>query len=760
VQIKLLTFLIALFISFPAWGAVNVLYPVGDTKLNPGSANSNYNTSTTCDSFGTDVACVFKFDLTGYTSAEVVSAEFRIAGGVRGYSHNITVSRLLQNITTSQATWNIYSTGNSWGTAGAKLSGTDFTTTNQKTAAAPNSYAWMTIDATQLVKDMIDNNTPQLLLRGASGSMYVTWRMVDYAGTDYDPQLIIRTGTPGQPTTWYVRTDGGTCGLGYRCDGTTDAADPGSGTNQQCACGKPQYLNNLMHGEDIALISAGSYAATGSLIPPSGTSSTLRTKILGAGWNSGCASPPEMWASTGQYNFIDLTGKSNIEIQCLDVTDHVSGANFNRGIFASASSNILLKNVKIHGGSTGIQAGGLNGWDLENVEIYMNNSAGWNGDIGHSGESYNTGTLNFINVRIEYNGCYEDATTHLPINCCSQAQGCYGDGLGTYLTGGIWNFTGCNISHNTSDGLDLLYHDSTTTVNIYRSKVEGNAGNQLKIPNSAHVENSMIVGNCAYFAGQSFTKYDPAQDGRSGTECNYNGVCEATENYINCPCWSSGDGCGTGGTEGDCPPFDNCRALGNTIELSYSNNGVVPAILNNTIVGSGDVIIDTSGTCAAGTDATVTNNIIRGGRSWLDDCSRPSPNGLCGDDSTSIYYDSSANCNSDFVDTYNVCYGLKEGANACNGTGSTDTVDPGFTGVILQGPYSSPGYYSDADYYAQLYISASTGAADETAAVVNSNDYNNFARGAEWDIGGLEYGSTPPAPSCQTDCSQCASSGT
>ena len=714
-KIKLLPIILAfLMIADAANAAVTTLYPAGDTKIVSASPTTNYNADTTCASYSGGSACLLKFDLTGITSASVVSAEFKIFGESRWYQHNVTLSRLLRNFTSTEATWNVYSTGNNWGAAGA-TDATDFTTTNQQTGATPDN-GWVTFDATNLVKDMIDNSDPNLIFKGADGNLGNAYRMSEYAGTDYDPQLIIRTGVPGQVTVWHVRTDGGTCGLGNQCEGTTDAAYDGSGINEACACSTPQALNNIMHGEDIAIVHSGSYATTQISIP-SGSSSTLTTKFYGEGWDTGCASPPELWASAPATNMINLTDVSNVDIRCLEITDHSNTANFNRGIYAEDSSNVNLKNLDIHGGNTGIMAGRLTNWDLTNVQIRNNHLAGWDGDI--VGADYNTGVFNFTNVTITYNGCYESATTGLPIDCCGQDNGCYGDGFGTGLTGGKWNFIGCNISHNASDGLDLLYSDDTTEVNVSRSLMEGNTGNQLKIPNKARVENSLINGNCLYFYGQTFTR---AAVDNAGYE------------------------------------FPYCRAFGNTIEVAYRSD-TVPVFYNNTITGNGDVLVDVTGTCTSGTDIIFQNNIMRGGRQGLDDSSFPACNGSPGDDSVSVFYNA-GNCASDFVETYNICYGFKEGENSCNGTGSTDTVDPGFTGVILQGPYSSPGYFTDDDYWAQLYISAATGAADETAPVTSSNDYQNFARGEAWDIGALEFDSTPAPPSCQTDCSQCDSSGT
>jgi hypothetical protein len=63
------------------------------------------------------------------------------------------------------------------------------------------------------------------------------------------------------------------------------------------------------------------------------------------------------------------------------------------------------------------------------------------------------------NVEIAYNGCGEDPTSGAKVNCWAQKAGGYGDGLGTYYTGGQWLIEDSEVHHNTSDGVDLLYLD-------------------------------------------------------------------------------------------------------------------------------------------------------------------------------------------------------------------------------------------------------------------------------------------------------------
>ena len=219
----------------------------------------------------------------------------------------------------------------------------------------------------------------------------------------------------------------------------------------------------------------------------------------------------------------------------------------------------------------------------------------------------------------------------------------------------------------------------------------------MKGPNALIAEDNFIGGNCGFFSDQSFTS--------------------AT--------WDD--------------TSDSCRAFGNAIEITFRDATTVPKLINNTIISNGDVAIDTDGSCTSGADIIAANNIILGGRQFGDDTHY---NGAGGNDSTSVFFNAGS-CSADFVETYNVCYGLKEGSSACNGTGSTDTVVPAFVSTPDMGPWSGDGYYTGTDMITGAYLSSATNNADETVSGADSTDYNNYDRGASWDIGAIEYGSTP-----------------
>lgn len=354
--------------------------------------------------------------------------------------------------------------------------------------------------------------------------------------------LILLSSSYVQAATYYVRPDGGTAS---QCSGLADAKYSGSGLNQACSFSHPNWAiapqgNNpsKMVGGDTLIISGdypGQYmmgygspnttdtskCSTGwpwdcILRPiPSGPSPSNPTRILGKGWDGACTSPPQLWGNEHLAKILNLNGSNNIEIQCLEITDHSAcqeqgpvpcnrstypyGPWASVGIEAADSANVLLKNINIHGmAHGGVHAGRLKDWTITGSKIVANPFVGWDGDIG-TGISSNSGTITFDKTAIQYSGCGETYPGKLPYNCFSQDQGGYGDGLGTQQTGGNWVFNAVDVSHNVSDGIDLLYHDGTGKVTVSNSTVTANAGNQIKSATSTDISNTTLDGNCAFF---------------------------------------------------------------------------------------------------------------------------------------------------------------------------------------------------------------------------------------------------------------------
>ncbi|OAQ20907.1 choice-of-anchor Q domain-containing protein [Thermosulfurimonas dismutans] len=372
-----------------------------------------------------------------------------------------------------------------------------------------------------------------------------------------------------QAATYYVRPDGGTA---EQCTGLVDAPYPGEGKGQPCAWSHPFWALKIENGEarwrirggDTLVIHAGSYVigykapntegwcypefAYDCALPPvpSGPDAEHPTRIVGYGWDSGCTNPPELWGTGRVWQILNLRGSSNVEIACLEITDHESCAYFHNGghssvaceyenspfgdwayagIYASDSSNVTLRDLNIHGlGADGIKAGRLENWQVERVRIAGNGWSGWNGDLDGAPSS-NQGQLYFKNFIVEWNGCVETYPEERLEHCWAQSHGGYGDGVGVARSGGTWIFEDSLFRYNTSDGLDLLYvgvNHPDSFITLRRVQAYGNAGNQLKVGGPVYIVNSIAISNCNYFTNKDFAQ--EMGDVASGDACRAGGA--------------------------------------------------------------------------------------------------------------------------------------------------------------------------------------------------------------------------------------------
>jgi len=377
--------------------------------------------------------------------------------------------------------------------------------------------------------------------------------------------------------TYYVRPDGGSVD---QCTGRADVPYPGSGTGQPCAWNHPfQALppegTPRIAGGDTLIIGPGSYMMGygapgadncssdypwGCFMPPipSGPSPARPTRILGAS-----ATPwPELWGTERAEIILNLTDASNVEIGWLEITDHSSCVEFHSGglacerdsypfgpwaaygLYAEDSVNVYMHDLNIHGlAAGGVHAGRLRDWTVERVRLAGNGSVGWDGDLWDDLGDANTGTLIFRHWTVEWNGCGETYPGGQPTGCWAQTAGGYGDGVGTGATGGDWIIEDSRFLHNTSDGLDLLYHQLGGRIVLNRVHAEGNAGNPVKVAGQTMITNSLLVANCAFFENQPFTYH-----------------------------------------------VDPCRALGNALELAYIGGETI-SLMNNTFYGQGDGLV-------------------------------------------------------------------------------------------------------------------------------------------------------------------------
>jgi len=127
-------------------------------------------------------------------------------------------------------------------------------------------------------------------------------------------------------------------------------------------------------------------------------------------------------------------------------------------------------------------AGRLTDWMVEEVKITGNGWVGWDRDLPEENNDSNNGTLIFKKLMVEWNGCSESYLEKQPLQCWAQTAGGYGDGFGTGRTGGRWIFGDSTFRFNTSDGLALLYvREANSQIEIRRTRLYGNAGDQIKI---------------------------------------------------------------------------------------------------------------------------------------------------------------------------------------------------------------------------------------------------------------------------------------
>lgn len=404
---------------------------------------------------------------------------------------------------------------------------------------------------------------------------------------------------------YYVRPGGGTPG---QCTGRVDADYPGTGERRPCALAHPFFLlppaggEARLRGGEVVVIRPGEYrvgpgapgaarcGAKGAppgceLAPvPSGLSPDRPTRILGAGWDSGCSAPPTLSGVGGIGRVLGLEGSSHVQVACLELTDrsacvagHTGGHSCKDrpgegwaayGVRAHDSRHVTLRYLDIHGlADGGVLAGRLEDWTLEDVRIAGNGWVGWNGDLGEKG-SANRGRMAFRRVTIAYNGCAETFPEGKPTGCWAQSAGGYGDGMGTGETGGDWLLEDCRVTSNTSDGIDLLYHTLGGEVVVRRMLAEGNAGNALKTAGNTLVESSLLTGNCGAFDRKPHTHR-----------------------------------------------VDHCRAGGNTLALALTP-GARATVLSSTLYGEGDALITVGPrgqeACSGGEALELRNNVFMG----------------------------------------------------------------------------------------------------------------------------------------------------
>src|SRR5271170_7681476 len=510
------------------------------------------------------------------------------------------------------------------------------------------------------------------------------------------------TAQSSTPKNWYVRTDGGTRYSSNmtsgKCDGQGDMPYPGVGANQHCAFNDVRWLWQdgsfpngsfpsygwVIAGGDTVIIrgsigsgvswrvgwnnnssaidSSGLYYGlpgdrynSGIPAPPSGTPSQ-HTRILGENYAS-CTSQSartQLHGGWSVYTVLDLTGVSNVDVGCVDITDFSNcgkdtdtvGCTDGVSDFAklgielsNTSTHITLTAVLVHGlSSDGIYGATGDGFVGTAVAIVGNADSGWNADDG----SGTTGVGSFLmqNFEISWNGCVEEYPIVDPLpyfSCTDGGSGGYGDGFGTATAASVapgWqvHFDQGLVSYNTQDGLDALHINGLgSTMTVTRVLAFGNQGQQIKVGGAIPtLQNSVIVGNCEAMTTQAIPGTPSGFGSRLAQPCRASNTAVVVDISPGAPANIQGNtiySAGVIGLEVEYATSDtgptNTLALNDNIFMGFFNSG---AASNATPIysNSGLQMLHNPG-------SSWTNNATFGARSnWTCPASGET-NAICGD---------------------------------------------------------------------------------------------------------------------------------
>ena len=361
-------------------------------------------------------------------------------------------------------------------------------------------------------------------------------------------------------TTYYVRNDGGTRYSANqptnRCNGQTDAADTGSGTNQPCAFGDIRYLwadgtaagSWALAGGDTVIIRGGpwrlgdinssdnvfnGYTNNGSdslhhynKTIPAGTMGNP-TLILGENY-ANCTTKTQLFAGFALRWAWNMQATSFVNFECIELTDHnncilvgspvnpsgcstsnpVSDAGGNGVIFDANSHDLLLQDLNIHGlPSSGIFGPFGANITLTRVRSAFNGSAGWNMDNGTGipgDENGASASIAASYLTMEWNGCNEE----YPIVDAIPAESCYdtnSSGFGDAYSGQDAGMTSMSCDHcifryNVKDCFTGPHLYVSGAVTITNSLAHSNMGQCWKwnsgLNGTVLFQNNLTVSDC------------------------------------------------------------------------------------------------------------------------------------------------------------------------------------------------------------------------------------------------------------------------
>ena len=168
-----------------------------DTYIQYNAATTNYGTATTGLLYGWDGAnytrMLLKLPLTSLPSQAIISAAilslYNESTGAG--TQNVTLYRALKNWVETQATWNVFSTGNNWTSAGCNSAGNDRASASIGSLAINNTAEWkhVSLDLTEfgLLRTsnyglvIVPSETVARLIRTREYASYVPYLTITYS---------------------------------------------------------------------------------------------------------------------------------------------------------------------------------------------------------------------------------------------------------------------------------------------------------------------------------------------------------------------------------------------------------------------------------------------------------------------------------------------------------------------------------------------------------------------------------------------------
>lgn len=199
--------------SYEAYGSgadTNILLtPTSDTYINSTSSGTNFDSSTTLvigsswSSSSYMRRALFTFNVSSLVDKDVKTARLRLVreGGTGGAAGVVLRARqMLRAYNPTQVTWNVYSTGNNWGTAGAKNTTSDVSPEfyGHEVIENDTTLAEHLLDVTFLLRKRLslgDTTTFRMIVGtdSSEGDNAISFYSLEASTAEYRPILIVDT---------------------------------------------------------------------------------------------------------------------------------------------------------------------------------------------------------------------------------------------------------------------------------------------------------------------------------------------------------------------------------------------------------------------------------------------------------------------------------------------------------------------------------------------------------------------------------------